>query len=115
MKLARPKAGIRKLELIHTSPPEKPPTPSTIGPFCIRADCPLIDNNSNKLADFSGYDTNYSIIKKTEDACNRNSNDNCTCEKPKITIIPTHKIQSCNGHIVYKNHVNNSTSIMFPK
>jgi hypothetical protein len=106
----------KKLKLKNSNPPDIPPNSPPIGRFCIRADCPLIDKDSNQtLADLTGYDTDYSIVKRTQNACNRLKKKGAECDDPNITIIPTHKIKTCEGHIVYKNHIDNSTSIMFPK
>ena len=103
-------------KLQNNNPSDIPPSQLSTGPFCIRANCKLVDKYSHEtLADFIGYDTDYAIIKKTQNACNRVRKNASHCDDPNITIIPTHKIQSCDGHIIYKNHVEKSTSIMFPK
>ena len=105
-----------KPKLQNNNPSDIPPSQPSTGPFCIRANCHLVDNDSHEtLADLIGYDTDYGIIKKTQNACNRVKKNGSQCDDPNITIIPTHKIQSCDGHIIYKNHVEKSTSIMFPK
>ena len=104
-----------KLKLQNTNPPDTPNTPPAIGPFCIRANCELIDENTDQvLANLIGYDTDYNIIKKTFNTCNTFKKQKSNCKEPQITIIPGHKIQSCNGHIVYKNHIEKCTSILFP-
>jgi hypothetical protein len=107
-------AAIPKLQ--NTNPPENPPKYPGTGPFCIRAHCTLYDNESNDtLSDLTGYDTNYDIVKQTGKVCERLKQNGQSCNNVDITIIPTHKIKTCDGHIVHKNHIENMTSIMFPK
>ena len=61
-----------------------------------------------------GYDTDYTIVQRTQTACSRLQKNGTHCEEPNITIIPVQKIRSCEGHIIHKNHIDNTTSIMFP-
>ena len=103
-----------KPKLEHTNPPRVPPSPPSIGPFCIRAHCTL-SQSEDKLADVTGYDTDYSIVQRTQNACARLRKGKAECDEADITIIPAHKIRSCEGHIVHQNHETGITSIMFPK
>lgn len=112
--ISSPIRNNKKLKLQNTNPPDTPDTPSAIGPFCIRANCELIDENTDQaLANIIGYDTDYNIIEKTLNTCNKFKKIKSNCKEPEVTVIPTHKIQSCDGHIVYKNHVEKTTSILF--
>ena len=105
-----------KPKLQNSQPPEFPSSPPKIGPFCIRATCTLQDSESqDTLAELMGYDTNYDIVKKTQLTCQRSAKPGQTCSDPYITMVPTQKIRSCDGHVVYHNRVNNEMSIMFPK
>ena len=103
-----------KPKLQHTNPPGVPPSNPEIGPFCIRAHCTLAQNEDT-IADITGYDTNYSIVERTQNACALLKKGNAECSEADITIIPVQKIRSCEGHIVKKMHETGTTSIMFPK
>jgi hypothetical protein len=103
-------------KLQNTNPPEDPPQYPGNGPFCIRAHCTLVDNKTeNLLSDLTGYDTNYDIVKKTQNICEKLKQNGQTCNDVNIAIVPTQKIKTCDGHLVHKNHIDNTTSIMFPK
>lgn len=105
-----------KPKLQNTNPPEVPPSPPKAGPFCIKAHCDLVhEYDEVPIGTFTGYDTDYDIVKKTQNACKRKQNKFSKCEEVDVTVIPVHKIKTCNGHIVYKNYKNGATDIMFPR
>lgn len=101
----------KKPKLQNTLPPENPPIPNDIGPFCIKAFCEIPN-----VANFSGFDTDYEIIKKTQDVCNSFSEgyNSSKCSEPVISIAPMKDLSHCEKHIVIYNNLSNSTSIMFP-
>jgi hypothetical protein len=99
----------------NTNPPSEPPPSCKVGPFCIKAVCELIENNETK-SEFTGYDTDYSILEKTKRECEKKSHGNeSSCTLPKMTAIASHNIANCNGHIIHENFDTNFTSIIFPR
>lgn len=105
---------LTSLKTQGTKPPSTPPPMCGLGPFCIKAVCEMQNSSGEPVAEFVGYDTEYSILEKTKRECQKKANGNY-CTVPKMTAIPSRNVNNCNGHIVYKNFETNLTSIIFPK
>jgi hypothetical protein len=77
------------------SPPGYPPVKPEIGSYCIRATTELL----NSPYTFEGYDDTLDIIKRVEDACEREQTGEYTCGKSKVVFFGP--MRECAG-IVYK-------------
>ena len=92
-----------ELQKTQTGGPSCPIKPKKcFGSYCMRAEVPLIkDNTGDIISNFYGYDNLPTITGDTIEACELRRREGETCGTAKLLFM--HDVPNCNGLITQEN------------
>ena len=102
--MIRVRAPIRVSIAAPAPPPTKPPGSCSLGGYCVKASCDMLDVNGNKIGKVDGFDTMGDIAERVQNVCNykRSSVRGQTCSDVQVTLLASRPGMQCSGQIFYE-------------
>ena len=82
--------------------PPPPPAPVKHGKFCIKVVSQVVGPNAKPQEKYTGYDTDYNIVKRVQTACVERKGMNCKCLEPEVTLLPGRCGHECCGEVYWE-------------